>query len=211
MFDAKFASFVVVAAALVISPGASVAVVTETALERGRRAALLTVAGINMANSSLALASLFGLSAVLHQWPWLLRVVSAGGALYLTYLGVRSLLRAFRTEAARPQPAMNAISNAGAPAVVRGIMTNLLNPSVVLFYILLLPQFIRSTDPFTRRFLFLSGAHVAMSVLWLSMIALAVGTLSEHLARPAVRRTMQIITAAVLIYLGLKLAGPSRG
>lgn len=193
------------AAALVMSPGASMAVVTEMALQRGRFAALLTVVGINIANSALALASMLGLSALFHQWPSLLRVVSVGGAIYLTCLGIRALWR--------PSQASNPGGNArviptpatAASAVGRGIMTNLLNPSVVLFYMLLLPQFIRSTDPFFQRFLLLAVTHVSMSVLWLAAFALAVGTLSERMARPMVRRTMEILTGAVLVVLGVRL------
>ena len=60
MLDSSFKAFVIVAAALVVSPGATMAVVTEMALQRGRFAALLTVAGVNIANSSLAMASALG-------------------------------------------------------------------------------------------------------------------------------------------------------
>jgi threonine/homoserine/homoserine lactone efflux protein len=85
-------------------------------------------------------------------------------------------------------------------------MTNLLNPSVVLFYMLLLPQFIRAADPFFQRFLLMAATHVMMSILWLSAYSLAVGTLSERLARPHARRAMEIITGALLVFLGVKLA-----
>ena len=181
------------------------AVVTETALERGRSAALLTVAGINIANSSLALSSMLGLSAILHRWPSLMRAVSIGGSLFLAYLGVRALTRAWHPEA----PESRNVAGLKAPqppsAIGRGIMTNLLNPSVILFYMLLLPQFIRGTDKFIPGFLLLAGTHVLMSLVWLASYALAIGTLSERLARPGVRRIMQIVTAAVLLLLGLRL------
>ncbi len=71
---------------------------------------------------------------------------------------------------------------------------------------LLLPQFIRHTDAFVPRFSLLAGTHVVMSIVWLSSYAMAVGTLSEHLARPPVRIAMQALTAAVLIFLGVRLA-----
>jgi threonine/homoserine/homoserine lactone efflux protein len=206
MFGTDYSAFAVVAAALVISPGASMAVVTETALERGRRAALLTVAGINIANSSLALSSMLGLSAILHRWPSLLRIVSIGGAFFLVYLGLRALVRAWRPDVPHLQKPTGSKAAHPTSAVARGIMTNLLNPSVVLFYMLLLPQFIRSTDAFMQGFLLLAGTHVLMSLVWLASYALAIGTLSERLARPHVRRIMQIITAAVLLFLGIKLA-----
>lgn len=205
MFDSNFKAFVIVAAALVISPGATMAVVTEMALERGRLAALLTVAGVNIANSSLALASMFGLSALLHQWPSLLRAVSVGGAVYLTYLGVRALWHAMPGRGTNVTGGLRMKSTKESSAVVRGILTNFLNPSVVLFYMLLLPQFIASPDPFFRRFLLLATTHVCMSIVWLSAYAMAVGSLSERMERPWVRRTMEIATGLVLVILGVKL------
>jgi threonine/homoserine/homoserine lactone efflux protein len=205
MFDSSFKTFVIMAAALVISPGASMAVVTEMALQRGRFAALLTVVGVNIANSSLALASMFGLSAVFHQWPSLLRAVSIGGAIYLTYLGLRTLWQQAHGYAQPGPGRLNPAPTMEPSAVVRGVLTNFLNPSVVLFYMLLLPQFISAADPFFRRFLMLAATHVSMSLLWLSAYAMAVGTLSERMARPRVRRTMEILTGAVLVFLGVRL------
>ncbi len=192
------------AALLVISPGASMAVVIEVALRRGKAASLLTVVGINIANTSLALASMFGLSAALHRWPWVLQVVSGGGAVYLTGLGLRSLWPR-KQDHGQGGGDGNGMPMARSSAVVRGLLTNLLNPSVIFFYVLLLPQFIRNSDPFYRRFLWLAATHVSMSFLWLSTYALAMGTLSARMARPGVRRTMEIVTGAVLAMLGVRM------
>jgi len=205
MFDANYSAFVVAAGALVISPGASMAVVTDMAIRRGRFAALMTVAGINIANSSLALSSMLGLSAVLHHWPWLLRVISAGGAVYLAYLGVRALLAPGGSNRAGSMDSSRAVQGRSPSPILRGVITNLLNPSVVLFYMLLLPGFIAPGDPFFRRFLLLAGTHVSMSIAWLSTYSAAVGTLSVHITRPRVRRTMEVVTGAVLLFLGVKL------
>jgi threonine/homoserine/homoserine lactone efflux protein len=198
MFDSSFRAFVIVAAALVISPGASMAVVTEMALQRGRFAALLTVVGINIANSSLALASMLGLSAIFHQF-------SVGGAIYLTFLGLRALWMKKFTNGANTHEPLHAAAGLRSSAVVQGILTNWLNPSVILFYMLLLPRFISSTDPFIPRFLLLAAAHISMSMLWLSAYALVVGMISERLARPSIRRIMEILTGVVLVILGVKL------
>lgn len=205
MFDSSFRAFVIVAAALVLSPGASMAVVTEMALQRGRFAALLTVVGINIANSSLALASMLGLSAIFHQFPSLLRIVSLGGAIYLTYLGLRALWIKKSTNGANTREPLHAAAGLRSTAVVRGILTNWLNPPVILFYTLLLPRFISGTDPFIPRFLLLAATHISMSMLWLSAYALAVGMISERLAQPLTLRIMEILTGAVLVILGVKL------
>jgi len=205
MFDLNFKAFLIVAAALVISPGASMAVVMEAALQGGRLTALRTVVGINIANSSLALASMLGFSAALHQWPELLRGVRICGAGYLAYLGLTILYKIGTVPGGGDLRSKVRHSGPESSAVVRGILTNLLNPSVVLFYMLVLPQFISAADPFVRRFSLLAATHISMSLLWLSSYALAVGTLSERLERLWVRRSIAVLTGSVLVLLAAKL------
>ncbi|RPJ81210.1 MAG: LysE family translocator, partial [Acidobacteria bacterium] len=211
MFDARFFTYVTIAALLVMSPGPTMAVVMETAIGKGRVAALRTVLGINIANSSLALASALGLSTALHYWSWAMDVLRIGGAVYLTWLGVRALWSAIGLaeaiglpEARSPKPEAPARREARAP-VVRGILTNLLNPPVVLFYTVLLPQFIGPGDPFLLRFALLAAVHVSMSLAWLSLYAFALGLLAERLARPGVRRALEAVTGALLVGFGAKL------
>src|SRR5262245_24029110 len=69
MLDSRYVAFVTLSALLVISPGATLAVVTETALAFGRTAAFLAVVGIGVANAALASATSFGLAGLLHRWP----------------------------------------------------------------------------------------------------------------------------------------------
>jgi threonine/homoserine/homoserine lactone efflux protein len=220
MFDARYFAYTTIAALLVISPGATMAVVTETALGEGRLAALYTVLGVNIGNSSLALASALGMSVVFARWPSTLQVVKTAGAVYLAYLGLRGLWSAFRpwreTQlASKPGTIRDATSEDATPgensplrhhgAVVRGIMTNLLNPPVILFYMTLLPQFIAPNDPFFARFVVLAATHVSMSLVWLAFYAAALGVLAERMARPRVRRTLEGMTGVVLVGLGVRL------
>ena len=83
--------------------------------------------------------------------------------------------------------------------VVRGLLTNLLNPPVILFYMTAVPQFIGPQDPYLARALMLGATHVAMSVVWQGSCGMAVGVAAEHLRRPAVRRTLEGITGAILM------------
>ena len=69
MFDARYVAFATLSALLVMSPGATLAVVVETALGHGRRAALLTVVGVGLANAALASAAALGLSVLVDRWP----------------------------------------------------------------------------------------------------------------------------------------------
>jgi threonine/homoserine/homoserine lactone efflux protein len=203
MFDARYFAFLAFAALLVVSPGATLAVVTESAIGEGRLAALYTVLGVGIGNSSLALASALGMSVVFERWPSALQVVRTAGAVYLAYLGLRGLWFAFRPRGATGAASRRAAGSAG--PVVRGMTTNLLNPPVILFYMTLLPQFIGPHDPFFARFLVLAATHVVMSLVWLTVYAVALGVLADRLARPLVRRTLEGLTGAVLIGLGARL------
>ncbi len=210
MFDARFFAFVALAAFLVVSPGATMAVVTETAIDEGPRGALFTVAGVGTANSTLMLAAAFGLSALFAAVPGGLEVLTVGGAVYLSYLGVRALARAatgsLRTPPDAPERHAPHVSRPAPLALAgRGLLTNFLNPPVVLFYITVPPQFISRGDPFLERFLVLGFTHVLMSVAWLSAFALSIGAFTEHLARPPVRRVMEAATGAILVLCGVRL------
>ena len=215
MFDASYARFAAVSALLVLSPGATLAVVLETALGDGRKAALLAVAGMGLGNATWALATTLGMSWLFHEWPSALAVVRVAGAAYLTWLGARGLWRA-STRPAAPENLSRSGSSEGQkhsgrdfPAagtfVMRGLLTNLLNPPVILFYMTFLPQFVGPQDPVLARFALLGATHVAMSVVWQGSCGLAAAVAADHLARPAVRRTLEGVTGAILVVLGLRL------
>jgi threonine/homoserine/homoserine lactone efflux protein len=136
--------------------------------------------------------------------------VKAAGAAYLTYLGLRGLWRALAGGQAVGAPAAGASHReatgiSGLGAVTRGVMTNLLNPPVILFYMTFLPQFIGPGDAFFARFVVLAATHVSMSLVWLSMYAVALGVLAERMARPVVRRALEGVTGALLVGFGVRL------
>ena len=215
MFDARYFAFAALSALLVVSPGATLAVVVETALGYGRRAALLTVVGVGLANGALAAAAALGLSVLVGRWPSSLHVVRVAGGAYLAYLGARGLWRAL-------SPALRSAGTEKVPGtiptvaeaqevpgtisfVARGVLTNLLNPPVLLFYMTVVPQFIGPQDAYLARAFLLGSTHVAMSVVWQGSCGLAVGMAAEHLRRPAVRRALEGVTGAVLVLLGARL------
>jgi threonine/homoserine/homoserine lactone efflux protein len=210
MFDARYAAFAALSALLVISPGATLAVVVETALGCGRRAALLTVAGVGLGNTTLATAAAFGLSALVGRWPSALEAIRLAGGIYLAYLGVRGIWRALSPPRRMAETGMGTGPFSGTGTgpfsfVARGALTNLLNPPVILFYVTVVPQFIGPQDRYLARALVLGATHVAMSVVWQGSCGLAVGVAAEHMGRPAVRRTLEGITGAILVFLGARL------
>ncbi len=184
-------------------------VVADAAIDAGRRAGLWTVAGIGTANGTMAVAAAFGLSAAVAGAPVVLRVISVAGAAYLAWLGLRALVRAAGGE-------KNGLKTGGGhdehpastPAINRfgrGLLTNYANPSVVLFYAVVVPQFIAPHDAFLSRYLVLGGLHVAMSVVWQGFVAISVGTFAEHMTRPGVRRGIDLVMAVALLAFAVKL------
>ena len=202
MLDSRFFVFVGVAALLTITPGSDMALVTRNALTRGRGAAFLTSLGICLGCLIHAIASSAGLSAILSRSAEAFQIVKLIGAGYLIFLGVRTL--ATRGEAAAPT-ASRGLSNFS-----EGLLTNLLNPKVALFYLTFLPQFIAPGEPVLRKSILLASVHISMGLVWLTAYAAFLDRLGGVLSRSRVKRRMEALTGAVLIALGLRLAVAER-
>ena len=87
-----------------------------------------------------------------------------------------------------------------------GLLTNLLNPKVAVFYLAFLPQFIRPGQPVLAMSLALAGIHIAMGLLWLTILAAAVARVQCWVASDRVRRALESVCGAVLLGLGVRLA-----
>ena len=113
---------------------------------------------------------------------------------------------ATETGVAAPPSAMGAAVNASPPWwFVRGLLTNLLNPKVGIFYVTFLPQFIPSGVSLTSFSVLLACIHATEGILWFSVLTLATRPLARWLKRPRVVRTLDRATGTVLIGFGLAL------
>lgn len=202
--ESGFLVFAGVAALLVISPGASMAVVTRNAVGGGRVGAVLTAVGINCGNSVYALASALGLSVVFARSPGAVGAVKLVGAVYLGFLGGQSVWRA------RPQRAVPSVDAERVARLSRwtsfteGLVTNLLHPAVALFYLTYVPQFIAPDEPYIPMFLTLAAVHIAISFAWLATFGLAIDSLGQWLAKPIVRRGLEAVTGVALLALAAR-------
>jgi RhtB (resistance to homoserine/threonine) family protein len=199
--DPPFLAGVAVLALLTISPGADMALVAKVTLERGRRAALLATLGICSGTLVHATASALGLSVILATSADAFTVVKLVGAAYLAYLGVQALRSSFRHDAAAA-----AAPRRGTTPYLQGLLTNVLNPKVAVFYLTFLPQFMSPGDNVLVRSLAFALAHSVMGILWLSAYAYVLSRISLVLGRSGVRRWLERVTGGVLIGLGARLA-----
>jgi threonine/homoserine/homoserine lactone efflux protein len=196
--------FFAVTAPLVLSPGPSTAVVLRNSIGGGTRAGLFTTAGTNSGSVCYGLLTAFGFAVAMQRWPSAWLVLRWTGVAYLTWLGLQSLSRVLRgrTTAGGAPPGL---ALDGWRSFSSGFLTNVLNPSLAAFYMIVLPQFVPREAPFVSSVLTLTGIHVGMAATWHTAWALAGGTLARVLSRRRPRQVLDAITGIALIVLALKI------
>jgi threonine/homoserine/homoserine lactone efflux protein len=198
-------TFAVVAAVLTLTPGLDTALVLRSALAQGRREAAATAGGIVAGLFVWGAAAAVGVSALLTASELAFDVLRCAGAAYLVWFGGRLLQRAVRPKPGSELPE-GAPGRSAWRAARLGLLTNLLNPKVGVFYVALLPQFLPAgSDPLAVGLL-LAGVHGAISLLWFALLIVLAGALGRWLRRPRTTRTIDGVTGSALIGFGIKLA-----
>jgi threonine/homoserine/homoserine lactone efflux protein len=198
-------AFVVIAAAVVVSPGPDTLFVLASGLRHRAAGAVAAALGIATGSAFHGLAAALGVSALLATAPWFFEALRFAGAAYLAYLGLRALRAALAPRpphSAAPQPA------AAAPLRVyrQAVITNLLNPKVIVFYLALLPQFVAPALGAVGLQIFLLGCiHAGLGAVWLSLIGIGSGAAAGWLARRAFARWLDGIAGIFFIGLALRL------
>jgi threonine/homoserine/homoserine lactone efflux protein len=213
-YDALLA-FSLAAGLLTITPGIDTALVLRTAAVEGPRRAMLAAVGICCGCLMWGLAASVGLGALLAASRSIYTALRIGGACYLIFLGTKMLVRKHHSAVAEddtlPEPASgNSIEVSASRWFVRGLLTNLLNPKVGVFYVTFLPQFIPRGVPVTSFSMLLAVIHAAEGILWFSLLTLATRPISRWLRRPPVARTLDRATGTVLVGFGLGLVLDNR-
>jgi RhtB (resistance to homoserine/threonine) family protein len=210
LLDPQVLAFTLVAALVTVSPGADTFLVVRNALRGGRSDGFLTTLGIASGVYFHALLSALGVSAVLAHSATAFFVLKIAGAAYLAWLGFQSLRSGLRRAPAEAPGGVEAARVPRLRSFREGLLTNLLNPKVIVFYLALLPQFLSPGDPVFAKSLLLAAIHCALGILWLGFVAWAVDRSRRFFVRPALRRWMDALCGSVLVALGLRLAFAQR-
>jgi threonine/homoserine/homoserine lactone efflux protein len=193
---AQALAFLGVSALVIVTPGQDTALTIRNTLLGGRRSGVLTAAGVASGQAFWTLAASLGLAALLSASEPAFLAVRIAGAAYLVLLGIQTLLGASRRGPEHPRQRGNAFR--------QGLLSNLGNPKMAVFFTSLLPQFGGTS------FLALGLVFCTMTFAWLTGYAFAVARAGDFLRRSRVRAWLDRVTGAVLIAFGIRLATEAR-
>jgi threonine/homoserine/homoserine lactone efflux protein len=202
--------FTLAAGLLTITPGIDTALVLRTAALEGPRRAMLAGLGISCGCLAWGFAASVGLGALLAASQIAYRILRIAGACYLIFLGTKMLMRKHSSastldDTLSPPVCESAVSVSAPRWFIRGLLTDLLNPKMGVFYVTFLPQFIPAGVSVTTFSMLLAAIHATQAILWFSLLTLATRPLSSWLHRPRVAQTLDRTTGAVLVGFGLGL------
>lgn len=205
-------AFLGVSALVIVTPGPDTALTVRNTLRGGRRAGAWTAAGVALGQAIWTIATSAGIAALLVASKPAFRAIQIADAVTLVLLGVQALWGALR---GAPHPAGDA-APAVAPrlgpraALLQGVLNNLGNPKMAVFFTSLLPQFAPAGDASFRRLLALGLVFCAMTLAWLTAYAVGIARAGRLLRRAGPRRALEALSGTVLAALGLRLLAEHR-
>jgi threonine/homoserine/homoserine lactone efflux protein len=202
--------FVLLAVLLSLTPGPDDVLVVGSAVRGGPRLGAASAAGIAVGSLAWGAASGIGLAGVLSRAPAVYDGIRLVGAGYLVVLGLLPLLVPLVRRTRRVVPAAP-VAGATGPARLRsafaaGMVSDLLNPKIGMFYLAGVPQFVPAGQPVLGWSLLLAGIDVAVAMLWFTGLICVASAAMARLRRPAVAVWSQRVAGASLIGVGLTAA-----
>lgn len=211
-----YGGFVASSAALCLTPGIDTVYILTRTVAGGRREGLASALGINTGLVVHTLLVAAGLSLVLAASPVAFGLVKVAGAAYLVVMGVRSVTGAVRGGATSFSLGESAAGERDAGSEARddrsgtlrtyaqGVLTNVLNPKIILFFLALLPQFVAVPNTYGPvPFLVLGLTYVALSTTWTVVIVAVAAPFSSLLRRsPRAGRVTGVVSGLVYVVLG---------
>jgi RhtB (resistance to homoserine/threonine) family protein len=199
----NFYLFLSVSILVNLSPGPDMLYTAARSLSQGTRAGIFSTLGIFTGCLFHITAAVFGLSKIIEESVLLFSVIKYAGAAYLVYLGIRSLLKKKKNEPGIKE--LLPLSNL--KIFSQGLITNLLNPKVAIFFLSFLPQFINPQSTHIKeQIAFLGLWFDVQGCLILAIVSILTGTFSKMLQQNKnFWNWQEKITGIILIGLGIKM------
>ena len=184
-----------------LTPGPNMGYLAAITAGRGRTAGLITIAGVTLGLAVYLALSVLGLAEAAHVSPGALIGLRWGGVVYMSWMAADAL----RTPAPSAGPARPTLGST-TRLVLRGFLANLLNPKAAIFYIVILPGFLRpGFGPPWRQALTLGVLHLAISIAVHLTVVFGTAGATRTLSGPG-RRWLRWLSAAGLAAVAVWLA-----
>lgn len=198
------AAFTLAAGLLTVTPGLDTALVLRTAAVEGPRRGMQAAFGIIAGCLAWGVVASVGLGALLAASQLAYETLKIAGALYMLWLGTRMIVAAFR--GGEGNAAASATGETRTRSwVLRGFLSNILNPKVGVFYVTFLPLFVPAGVNVTAFSMLLAGIHAAQGLAWFWLLTTAMKPLARWIQRGGVTRALDGIAGGVLIAFGVGL------
>ena len=195
--------FIVVAVAIIVSPGPDTIVILRHALTGGRGTGLAAVSGVQLGLLVHTALAVVGISLLVASSPVLFQGLTVIGAVYLAWLGIQSLRGVGGLEVETgPAPA------GAARACREAALCNILNPKVILWFLALLPNFVNpEAGDVTAQLIALSALLIALNILWQALMALAADGVRRWLGRPETMHAVNRVSGVILLGMAALMLG----
>ena len=187
-----------------LTPGPDTAYILGRSIAQGRAAGIASAFGIGVGSIFHTCAAAVGLSAILATTAWAFTAIKLTGGAYLIFLGVKMLLKR-RAELSLPSNFRRSTATA---AFRQGVLTNVLNPKVALFFLAFLPQFIDQASPAKiPAFLVLGLTFVTTGTIWCLVLAWFASVIGERLrGNSTLAELLNRGVGSLFVCLGARLA-----
>ena len=201
----QIVGFMLIALLLVISPGPNGLLIAKTVPASGKRAGFANVGGFLAAFYLHGTLSILGISVLLTKSAEAFFIVKVLGAIYLSWIGIKSLISAFRhVESVQEHTSLNQ-NKALSKSFLEGFLTNALNPKVSMFYLAAFPQFIPAGDNAVFYAFLLVTIHSLMNVIWFSSMVILFSRLTLVAKNYSFQRMLKGVTGIIFLGFGAKL------
>ena len=195
------AAFLGIAILVIVTPGQDTALTIRNTMLGGRSAGVATSAGVAAGQACWTVAASVGLAALLVASEPVFVALKLAGAAYLVYLGLQALRHAIRPHSRAVERA-EGVPLAAPRAFRQGLLSNLGNPKMAIFFTSLLPQFGSSFVSL----LALGLLFCSLTLAWLSAYSFAIDRAGHLVRRPRIRRSLDAFTGTCLMAFGIRLA-----
>jgi threonine/homoserine/homoserine lactone efflux protein len=208
--DGSFLTFLGVSILVIVAPGPDTALTIRNTLLAGRAGGVGTALGVSIGQLIWAAATSVGLVAVMLASEPVFRAVKLAGAAYLIWLGVQSLRAALGPR--RPGPSVETATGRlpTRAAFVQGIVNNLGNPKMAVFFASVLPQLTAPGQDMGSALMRLGVVFSTLTFAWLTVYATVISTAGRFLRASRLHRAIEAVSGAVLIGLGVRVAADAR-